>query len=283
MPHLIDVLDDESRRHFDEVSRGARMHSVSCTPPTTGWCAGSTTTPRTAFEVHDPSLGAQSALGGGGRYDGLIEELGCPPTPGVGFSIGLDRTLLAMEERGEPALERPGLVYVVAMEGTRTAVPTIARALRMVYTVDYDLEARSLNAQMKAADRAGARLVMLLGEDEWKRGEVVLKDLVSGNQGHAAPRGDGREDRPDSGNGTGRQERMTDPQVSAIPGAPPPRPCPRGAGAELASQPHLRRADAPRHQSPGHPHGLGAPRARPRRGDLRGPARPLQRGKAQFN
>ena len=85
---------------------------------------------RTAFEVHDRSLGAQSALGGGGRYDGLIEALGGPPTPGVGFSIGLDRVMLVLEERGLAAGRAGGGVYLVAMEGTRAVAPMLARALR---------------------------------------------------------------------------------------------------------------------------------------------------------
>jgi histidyl-tRNA synthetase len=68
------------------------------------------------------------------------------------------------------------------MEGTRLVAPMLARALRQVYTVDYDLEGRGLNAQMKAADKSGARAVMLLGDEEWQRGEVVLKELKTGAQ-----------------------------------------------------------------------------------------------------
>jgi histidyl-tRNA synthetase len=137
---------------------------------------------RTAFEVHDRSLGAQSALGGGGRYDGLIEALGGPATPGVGFSIGLDRALLMVEERGFAPEPTAAGIYIVAMESTRVAAPMLARALRQVYTVDYDLEGRGMNAQMKAADKSGARAVMLLGDEEWQRGDVVLKDLRTGTQ-----------------------------------------------------------------------------------------------------
>ena len=86
---------------------------------------------RTAFEVHDRSLGAQSALGGGGRYDGLIEELGGPATPGVGFSIGLDRALLAIEERGGAGGRgHAGRRIVAAMDGTRAAARALIRELR---------------------------------------------------------------------------------------------------------------------------------------------------------
>jgi histidyl-tRNA synthetase len=137
---------------------------------------------RTAFEVHDRSLGAQSALGGGGRYDGLIEELGGAPTPGVGFSIGLDRVLLVIEQRGAAPAAQAGGVYVVSMEATRAEAVKLVRALRRDFRVDCDLESRGMGAQMKAADKGGAVVVVLLGEDEWQRGEVVVKDLRSGTQ-----------------------------------------------------------------------------------------------------
>src|SRR5438552_2283392 len=137
---------------------------------------------RTTFEVHDRSLGAQSALGGGGRYDGLIEDLGGPPTPGVGFSIGLDRVLLTLEQRDPAGMPVTGGVYVAAIDATRIEVPALVRALRRDFAVDCDLEERGFGAQMKAAGKSGARLLVLLGEEEWKRGEVVIKDLGSGDQ-----------------------------------------------------------------------------------------------------
>jgi histidyl-tRNA synthetase len=132
--------------------------------------------------VHDRSLGAQSALGGGGRYDGLIAELGGPATPGVGFSIGLDRVLLVLEQRGAAMAAAPESVFVVAMESTLDAAPALVRALRRSFRVDCDLEGRGFGAQMKAAGKSGARLLVLLGEDEWARGEVLVKDLASGVQ-----------------------------------------------------------------------------------------------------
>jgi histidyl-tRNA synthetase len=181
LPRLLDMLDDESRTHFDAVQTGLKALGIPYTIDH-GLVRGLDYYTRTAFEVHDGSLGAQSALGGGGRYDGLIEALGGPSTPGVGFSIGLDRVLLMVEEKGYAPEPAGGGVYLVAMEGTRLVAPMLARALRQVYIVDYDLESRGVNAQMKAADKSGARAVMILGEEEWHRGEVVLKDLKSGAQ-----------------------------------------------------------------------------------------------------
>jgi histidyl-tRNA synthetase len=181
LPRMLDVLDDESRAHFDSVKHGLETLGITYEVDH-GLVRGLDYYTRTAFEVHDRSLGAQSALGGGGRYDGLIEALGGPPTPGVGFSIGLDRSVLVMEERGLGAgAPAPG-VYVAAMDTTRDAALALVRRLRAGFPVDADLETRGLGAQMKSADKSGARVLVLVGEDEWARGGVVLRDLRDGSQ-----------------------------------------------------------------------------------------------------
>jgi histidyl-tRNA synthetase len=181
LPHMLDSLDAESRTHWEQVLAGLTALKIPYEIDH-GLVRGLDYYTRTAFEVHDGSLGAQSALGGGGRYDGLIEALGGPATPGVGFSIGMDRVLLALEERGAAAEAKPGLVYVAAMDATRSEAMVLARDLRQAHRVEIDVEARGMGAQMKAADKSGAKLVVLLGEDEWKRGEVVVKDLATGQQ-----------------------------------------------------------------------------------------------------
>ena len=181
MPRMIDALDGEARAHWEAVLAGLEALGVA-TEIDHGLVRGLDYYTRTAFEVHDRSLGAQSALGGGGRYDGLIAELGGPATPGVGFSIGLDRVLLVLEERGAAAAPAPDSLYVVAMESTLDAAPALVRALRRSFRVECDLEGRGFGAQMKAAGKSGARLLVLLGEDEWARGEVLIKDLASGVQ-----------------------------------------------------------------------------------------------------
>jgi len=182
LPRMLDMLDPDCLAHWQAVRAGLDALGIA-NEVDHGLVRGLDYYTRTAFEVHDRSLGAaQSALGGGGRYDGLIEALGGPSTPGVGFSIGLDRVMLALEQRGlatEPSGTR---VYVVAMEATRPAAFALARALRRSFTVDIDLEPRSFNAQMKAAGKSGAGWMVLVGEDEWKRGEVALKNLTTGEQ-----------------------------------------------------------------------------------------------------
>jgi len=180
MPKMLDVLDDADREHWEQVLAGLEAAGIAHEVDH-GLVRGLDYYTRTAFEVHDAALGAQSALGGGGRYDGLIEQLGGPPTPGVGFAIGLDRTLLMMEERGMSVSE-PDTVCVVAMDKTRDGAMTLVRELRKRFRVEADVEARAFGAQMKSAGKSGARFLVIAGEEEWARGEVVLKDSKSGEQ-----------------------------------------------------------------------------------------------------
>jgi histidyl-tRNA synthetase len=180
MPHMLDVLDDADREHWNAVLAGLETAGVRHEIDH-GLVRGLDYYTRTAFEVHDTSLGAQSALGGGGRYDALIEQLGGAPTPGVGFAIGLDRALLVMEERGLTT-EVPDTVCVVAMDGTRAGVTALVRELRRQFRVEADVEARGFGAQMKAAGKSGARFLVIAGDDEWARGEVALKDSKTGEQ-----------------------------------------------------------------------------------------------------
>ena len=180
LPRMLDVLDTADREHWEQVLRGLDDAGIRYEIDH-GLVRGLDYYTRTAFEVHDASLGAQSALGGGGRYDGLIEQLGGNPTPGVGFAIGLDRALLVMEQRGL-TVEAPDTVCVVAMDGTRAAVTGLVRELRRRFRVESDVEARGFNAQMKAAGKSGARFLVIAGEEEWARGEVTVKDSKSGEQ-----------------------------------------------------------------------------------------------------
>ncbi len=181
LPHMLDHLDEESRVHWDAVLAGLAATGIA-NEIDHGLVRGLDYYTRTAFEVHDRSLGAQSALGGGGRYDGLIEMLGGPPTPGVGFSIGLDRAMLVLEERGGGAAAAGAGVFIVTMDSTRAGGLQLARELRREFAVDMDIEAKGFSAQMKAAGKSGARFAVILGEDEWNRGEVIVKNLATGDQ-----------------------------------------------------------------------------------------------------
>jgi histidyl-tRNA synthetase len=137
---------------------------------------------RTTFEYVSASLGAQDSLGGGGRYDYLIEEFGGPDTPGVGLAIGLERTLLAAPVTSAPA--RRHLVFVVWLtEAERDAAQDLADRLRangVAAQVDYD--ARKVKGQFKSADAAQAACCIIIGPDELAKGVYSLKDLATGDQ-----------------------------------------------------------------------------------------------------
>lgn len=140
---------------------------------------------KTAFEIQYPPLGAQSAICGGGRYDGLIEEIGGPPTPGIGFAIGLERVLLALEKQGLlPGRDTDIAVYVAAVdEASQTAAFKLLAELRQAgISADMDYLGRSLKAQLKQANRYPARYVAIIGEEEAAQGKVALKNMQTGQQ-----------------------------------------------------------------------------------------------------
>jgi histidyl-tRNA synthetase len=140
---------------------------------------------KTVFEVESLDLGAQSALVGGGRYDGLVEECGGVPTPAVGFAAGMERAILALEQQGIQAPSVGGVdVFVVAFDnewrGRALALVHVLRQAGLV--VDTDYLQRSMKAQMKAAARAHAARVVICGEDELSRDVVQVRDMASGVQ-----------------------------------------------------------------------------------------------------
>lgn len=148
---------------------------------------------RTTFEITARKTRKQSALCGGGRYDGLVEQCGGAPTPAIGFSIGVERTIAHLyEEAIDPQLSRQSVVDVyVACLGTPAQSFGLVHAdlLRQVCRVEVDTTGRALKAQVKSADLRQARIMLLAGEDEVERGEFQLKDLGSGAQ-HAVPAGE---------------------------------------------------------------------------------------------
>jgi histidyl-tRNA synthetase len=140
---------------------------------------------RTTFEIVHDGLGSQSAIGGGGRYDGLSEALGGPPLPSVGWALGVDRTVLALEAEGVAVgTEARCSVYVVPLgAGARARSVTLVAALRSAgVATDVSYGDRGLKGAMKGADRSGARLALVLGDRDLQAGEVQCKDLTSGEQ-----------------------------------------------------------------------------------------------------
>src|SRR5207302_2055709 len=139
----------------------------------------------TLWEVIAGGLGAQNALGGGGRYDNLVEQLGGKPTPGVGFGSGLERLLLALEGQGVtlPRSE-PKLIWLVYHgEAARAETWRLLNALRQVgLAADADPSGRSVKAQFKIADRERAAVCVITGEVELAAGVAEVKDLATGTQ-----------------------------------------------------------------------------------------------------
>jgi histidyl-tRNA synthetase len=144
---------------------------------------------RTTFEcVHD-GLGAQSAIGGGGRYDGLIETLGGPAIGGVGFGLGVDRTCLAVQAEGLDLTSSSRMTaFLIALGNeARPLISQLATSLRESgISCDLAFDGRSVKAAMKAADRSGARFAILIGDDEIASGTAVIKDLDTGEQQETA-------------------------------------------------------------------------------------------------
>lgn len=140
---------------------------------------------RTVFEVISAGLGAQNAVCGGGRYDHLVEEVGGPPVPGVGFASGMERLLLTLEQQGKFAgfSSAPQVFFVVLDENLAAEGFQLATGFRREGIVtEACLEVKSLKAQMRAAGKLQAEFVVILGEDEWKDGQVSVRRMADGQQ-----------------------------------------------------------------------------------------------------
>ena len=173
-PRLLDRLAPEDRDHYEGVKELLDGQDLDYVEDGT-LVRGLDYYTRTVFEFESTELGAQSALGGGGRYDGLVEMLGGPPTPGVGWAAGIERILLASSL--EP--ERRAPVFVARAEGTSGAFAfRLANQLRARgVPAEIEQAGRSLKGQFKHAGRLGARAVVVVGDDGYE-----IKDMASGEQ-----------------------------------------------------------------------------------------------------
>ncbi len=183
-PKITDCLCDECRDHFEQVQSLLTEAGVEFELDPR-LVRGLDYYTKTAFEIKYAPLGAQSAVAGGGRYDGLIEEMGGNPTPAVGFATGLERVLLALEKQDLlPETKKQADAFVVALgEAAQKPAFKLLQQLRgagLKALMDY--AGRSMKAQMKQADKAGARFALILGEDEIKENAVMLKDMEKSEQ-----------------------------------------------------------------------------------------------------
>ena len=140
---------------------------------------------RTVFEIQPMEAGAQSTICGGGRYDGLIEQLGGRPTPGIGFGSGLERLTLNIKRSGIEVPDEPSPTYLVANVGEAARLPALELASRIRRAgagAILSSGSRALRGQMRQANALGIPYVIILGDDEISRGEVVIRDMTTSSQ-----------------------------------------------------------------------------------------------------
>jgi histidyl-tRNA synthetase len=177
-PQLVSHLSPEAKSHFDDVLSTLAVLGIP-----------SRLNPRlvrgldyyclTAFEITSSHLGAQNAVGAGGRYDGLVELLGGPPTPAVGFAAGLERIAMMLPEKSVP--QSLPSVYVAAFgsEGTQAGARLLDALRQAGLSAQTDYRATTLKGHLRQADRSGSRFAVLLGDDEAKSGSAVVRNMDS--------------------------------------------------------------------------------------------------------
>ncbi len=182
LPRMADYLDESCRAHFAEVQKLLTAMEVPFTIDHR-LVRGLDYYTRTAFEFTHGALGAQNAILGGGRYDGLSESLGGPPAPGIGFAIGEDRLVMALQESAGVAA-RPADVYIAPLgAGMNVHAAKLARDLRRqgVVVIAGD-ETFKLKKSLETASKLGMRFALILGENEVNSGQYALKNLSTGEQ-----------------------------------------------------------------------------------------------------
>jgi histidyl-tRNA synthetase len=187
-PPAIDSLSDQSRKHFQRVQELLAAAKVAFRVDPT-LVRGFDYYTETLWEVTAGGLGAQNAIGGGGRYDNLVEQLGGRPTPGVGFGSGIERLLIALESQGVQLTDaRKPLVWIITQsESAKSFTWQLLSDLRAAgIAADMDVSGRSMKSQMKLADRAAAKWSLIVGDTEMQNQTVMLKDMKTSEQSAVA-------------------------------------------------------------------------------------------------
>ena len=181
-PKIIDSLGNDSKRHFDTVLNlltdlGISYQIDHCL------VRGLDYYTHTAFEIKSNDLGAQATVCGGGRYDGLVAELGGPDTQAIGWAMGMERLVLLLQQLTEPPVNAPDFYIVSRGEAAEAQALILSQKLRQTgFTVELDLSSSAFGKQFKRADRSGAVACLVLGEAEAENKTVNLKWLTSGEQ-----------------------------------------------------------------------------------------------------
>ncbi|HZR55523.1 MAG TPA: histidine--tRNA ligase [Terriglobales bacterium] len=182
LPRIGEFLDENCRKHFEAVKEILQAAGVPFTL-NDRLVRGLDYYTRTAFEFTHGALGAQNAILGGGRYDGLSEALGGPPAPGIGFAIGEDRLVLALPESAEAVQRKPDVYIAPLGAGMDREAAKLARELRRQNAViELGDETFRLKKSFEAATKVGARFILIVGENEVKSGSFALKNLATGEQ-----------------------------------------------------------------------------------------------------
>ena len=190
-PKTVDFLCEPCRKHFERVRTGLEDVGIGHVLDFR-LVRGFDYYTRTTFEfVAEALSSAQNAVGGGGRYDGLVESLGGPPTPGIGFGMGIERLLLACDAEGVlPAPDAEVDVFVVDLTGGGQALALTTELRRAGLRADRAFDGRSMKAQLRAADRSQAAVAVIVGEEELTAGTAVVKAMAGEGGQRTVPRAD---------------------------------------------------------------------------------------------
>ena len=181
-PVPLDILDDGCRRHFDDVKSSLDAMGIAY-EVNSHIVRGLDYYTRTVFEFISPDIGAQGTICGGGRYDMMIEEFGGPPTGSIGFGLGMERILLAMENTGQAfdTEVRPDIfIAAIGKPGALKSRELCFRLRQNKFCAESDIMGRTVKAQMKHADRVKARYSMVIGDDELEKGAANIKNMDTG-------------------------------------------------------------------------------------------------------
>jgi histidyl-tRNA synthetase len=182
LPTIGQFLSEDTRAHYEEVKQILNTIQIPYVE-NPRLVRGLDYYTRTAFEFTHGSLGAQNAILGGGRYDGLSEALGGPPAPGIGFAIGEDRLVLSLAASADSVVRKPDVYIAPLGPGMNREAARVARELRRHdLVVDLGDESFRLKKSFEAADKMGARYILIVGENEVKANAFALKHLASGEQ-----------------------------------------------------------------------------------------------------
>ncbi|MGA9708153.1 MAG: His/Gly/Thr/Pro-type tRNA ligase C-terminal domain-containing protein, partial [Candidatus Sulfotelmatobacter sp.] len=182
LPRISQFLDEGCRKHFEAVQEILTKVGVPFSL-NDRLVRGLDYYTRTAFEFTHGALGAQNAILGGGRYDGLSEALGGPPAPGIGFAIGEDRLVMSLQNSADSVLKKPDVYVAPLGAGMNAEAARLARELRRHdLVVDLGDETFRLKKSFEAATKAGAKYILIVGENEVKADAFALKNLATGEQ-----------------------------------------------------------------------------------------------------